>query len=87
MGVLNARPRRPRDKAKVESGVQLVQRWILAALRNQRFTSLAELNAAVRVLVTRLNERPMRKLRTTRAVLFETVEKPALRPLPAEPHV
>ena len=87
MGVLNARPRRPRDKAKVESGVQLVQRWILAALRNRRFTSLTELNAAIRVLVTRLNERPMRKLKTTRAVLFETVEKPALRPLPAEPYV
>lgn len=87
IGVLNARPRRPRDKAKVESGVQLVQRWILAALRNQRFTSLAELNTAIRVLVTRLNARPMRKLKTTRAALFETVEKPALRPLPVEPYV
>lgn len=87
MGVLAARPRRPRDKAKVESGVQVVQRWILAALRNRRFTSLGELNAAIAVLTTKLNNRPMRKLKTTRAALFETVEKPALRPLPIDPYV
>ena len=87
MGVLAARPRRPRDKAKVESGVQVVQRWILAALRNRRFSSLGELNAAIAALTTKLNNRVMRKLNTTRAALFETVEKPALRPLPIEPYV
>ena len=87
IGVLAARPRKPRDKAKVESGVQLVQRWILAKLRNHRFTSLAELNAAIRPLVDALNHRSMRKLKTSRAALFEGVERHALRPLPIEPYV
>ena len=82
-----ARPRKPRDKAKVESGVQLVQRWILARLRNRRFTSVAELNGAIRTLVIDLNNRPMRRLKTTRAALFEGVEKHALRALPVEPYV
>jgi transposase len=87
IAVVAARPRKPRDKAKVESGVQLVQRWILAKLRNRRFTSLAQLNAAIAELVTQLNDRTMRKLHTTRAALFETVERAALRPLPVEPYV
>jgi transposase len=87
MGVLSARPRKPRDKAKVESAVQLVQRWILAKLRNQRFTSLAALNAAISPLVAALNNRLMRKLKTTRAALFAAVEKPALRAVPVEPYV
>lgn len=87
IAVLAARPRKPRDKAKVESGVQLVQRWILARLRNRRFTSLAELNSAIRTLVIDLNNRPMRRLKTTRAALFEAIEKHALRALPAEPYV
>jgi len=87
IGVLPARPRKPRDKAKVESGVQVAQRWILARLRNHRFTSLADLNAAIRPLVADLNNRLMRKLKTTRAALFTRVEKPALRALPAEPYV
>jgi transposase len=86
IGVLPARPRKPRDKAKVESGVQLVQRWIVARLRNCRFTSLAELNVAIRKLTMDLNDRPMKRLKTSRAALFEAVEKPALRPLPAEPY-
>jgi len=86
IGVLPARPRKPRDKAKVESGVQLVQRWIVARLRNRRFTSLAELNAAIRSLTTYLNNRPMRWLKTSRAALFEAVERHALRPLPVEPY-
>jgi transposase len=85
--VFAARPRKPRDKAKVESAVQLVQRWIVAALRNRRFHSLAELNSAIGELVIRLNARPMRKLKTTRLYLFESVDKPALRALPAEPYV
>jgi transposase len=87
IGVLPARPRKPRDKAKVESGVQIAQRWIIACLRNQRFHSLAELNAAIAPLVDRLNARRMRRLDTSRAALFEAVEKPALKPLPAEPFV
>lgn len=87
IGVLPARPRKPRDKAKVESGVQIAQRWIIACLRNQRFHSLAELNAAIAPLVDRLNARRMRRLDTSRAALFEMVEKPALKPLPAEPYV
>lgn len=87
MGVVAARPRKPRDKAKVESAVQVVQRWILARLRNLRFTSLAKLNAAIAPLVAALNNRLMRKLKTTRAALFATVEHPALRALPIEPYV
>ncbi len=58
--IIPARPYKPRDKAKVEVGVQVVQRWILARLRNQRFFSLAELNRAIRELVDQLNDRPMR---------------------------
>ena len=80
--VLPARPYRPRDKAKVEVGVQVVQRWILARLRHQRFFSLAELNSAIAKLVEQLNDRMMRGLGTTRRALFERFERPALLPLP-----
>lgn len=85
--ILPARVRRPRDKAKVEAGVLVVERWILARLRNQRFVSLAELNAAIAALVTDLNGRPMRKLGVSRRQLFEELDRPALLPLPAEPFV
>jgi len=80
--VLPARPYRPRDKAKVEVGVQVVQRWILARLRHQRFFSLAELNSAIAELVEQLNDRMMRGLGTTRRILFEQFDRPALLPLP-----
>ncbi len=80
--VLPARPYKPRDKAKVEVGVQVVQRWILARLRHQRFFSLAELNAAIAGLVEQLNDRTMRGLGTTRRTLFEQFDRPALLPLP-----
>ena len=70
--VIPARPYKPRDKAKVEVGVQVVQRWILARLRNRRFFSLAELNQAIRDLVTQLNDRPMRGWGTTRRALLRT---------------
>jgi len=83
--VIPARVRKPRDKAKVEAGVLIVERWILAALRNRRFFNLAELNAAIRELLARLNHRKFRKLDTTRAKLFEALEQPVLKPLPAEP--
>lgn len=80
--ILPARPYKPRDKAKVEVGVQAVQRWILARLRHQQFFSLTELNAAIGELLERLNDRPMRGLGTTRRALFEQVERPTLLPLP-----
>ena len=68
--IIPARPYKPRDKAKVEVGVQVVQRWILARLRNRRFFSLAELNRAIRELVDQLNDRPMRGWGTTRRALY-----------------
>jgi transposase len=85
--VLPARVRRPRDKAKVEVAVQVVQRWVLARLRHQRFFSLVELNDAIRALMADLNNRPMRHLGTSRQALFETLEQPALLKLPADPYV
>jgi transposase len=75
------------SKAKVEVGVLVVERWILARLRNQRFFSLAELNAAIAALVTDLNARPMRRLAVSRRQLFEELDRPALSPLPAEPYI
>jgi len=83
--VIPARVRKPRDKAKVEAGVLVVERWILAALRHRTFFTLAELNEAIRELLIRLNNRKFRKLDTTRAKLFESLEKPMLKPLPSEP--
>jgi transposase len=85
--ILPARPRKPRDKAKVEVGVQVVERWILARLRNQRFFSLAELNGAIRTLLDALNGQPMRRLGVSRRQLFEELDRPALAALPAEPYV
>lgn len=83
--VMPARPRRPRDKAKAEVGVQICERWILAVLRHRTFFSLAELNGAIAELRDKLNHRKFRKLNTTRARLFEELDRPALRPLPSEP--
>jgi transposase len=85
--VVPARPYKPRDKAKVEVAVQVAQRWIVARLRNRRFFSLAELNAAIRDLVDRLNDRVTRHLGASRRQLFEDLERPALKPLPAAPYV
>lgn len=84
VAVLPARPRKPRDKAKVENAVQVVQRWIIAALRKRRFYSLGEVNVAIAELLIRLNNKPFRKRQGTRADLFAAIEKPALRPLPPE---
>ncbi len=84
--VLPARPRHPRDRAKVEVGVQVVERWILAVLRHHTFTSLAEANAAIRELLDRLNARPFKKRDGSRRLLFEALDHPALRPLPATPY-
>ena len=84
--VIPARPYKPRDKAKVEVGVQVVQRWILARLRNRRFFSLAELNETIRELVEQLNDRPMRGWGTSRRALYEQIDRPALQPLPPTPY-
>jgi transposase len=87
-GVLPARPRRPRDKAKVEVGVLIMERWILGRLRNRRFHSLGELNQAITELLARLNdERQIRRLGVTRRQLLDDLDRPALKPLPAEPYV
>ncbi len=86
VAILPARVRKPRDKAKVEVAVQVVQRWILARLRNRRFFSLAELNAAIGELLGEINRRIMRHLGASRQELYEQVDRPALQPLPAEPY-
>jgi transposase len=80
--IVPARPYKPRDKAKVEVGVQVVERWILARLRHHRFFSLAALNDAIRTLLDDLNARSMRGLGTSRRALFEQLDRPALLPLP-----
>ena len=85
--VLPARPRKPRDKAKVEVGVQIAQRWILARLRNVRCFSLAELNQHIARLLEELNHRRMRVYGKSRRELFEQIERPHLHPLPAHPFV
>jgi len=81
---LPARVGRPQDKAKVESAVQVVQRWILARLRHRTFFSLAELNAAIRELLEDLNSRRFRKLPGSRRSQYDGLDRPALLPLPAE---
>ncbi|MBI3758818.1 MAG: IS21 family transposase [Deltaproteobacteria bacterium] len=80
--VIPARPYKPKDKAKVEVGVQVVERWILARLRNRQFFSLGELNQAIRGLLTDLNERAFKKLPGSRASAFYEIDRPALKPLP-----
>jgi transposase len=82
--VLPARIRKPRDKAKVEVAVQIVSRYLLGRLRNRRFFSLDELNAAVRDCVTAINAKVMQRLGKSRNELFATLDRPALKPLPAE---
>lgn len=84
--IIPARVRRPRDKAKVEVGVQLVERWILARLRHRRFFSLVELNAAIAEALEGLNTRAFKKLEGSRRSLFETLDRPALKPLPIAPY-
>ena len=87
VAILPTRVRKPRDKAKVESGVLVVERWILASLRHRQFFSLTELNAAISDLLGKLNARSFRKLPGCRRDHFEQLDRPALRPLPAEPYV
>ncbi|SEE86425.1 Transposase [Rhizobiales bacterium GAS191] len=84
VGILPARPRRPRDKAKVEAGVRLAQTYILGRLRRQTFFSLAECNAAIATAAERINGHVMRRLGVSRRELFESIERPALRSLPTD---
>jgi transposase len=85
--ILPARPRRPRDKAKVEAAVLIIERWLLGRLRHRRFYSLAELNAAIGELLHQLNEqRPGRRLGVTRRALLEELDRPHLKGLPNEPY-
>jgi transposase len=86
VAILPARARRPRDKAKAEAGVLLVERWILAVLRNRTFFSLEELNREIGLLLERLNARPFKKLPGSRREWFEKIDRPALRPLPRHPY-
>lgn len=85
--IIPARARHPKDKAKVEAGVQLVTRWILAALRNRKFFSLDELNSAIKELLERLNSKPFQKMPGSRRSLFETLDRPAAKALPETPYV
>jgi transposase len=82
--IIPARPRKPRDKAAVEAGVQLAQRWILACLRHERFHSLGALNARIRELLDRLNARTFQKRDGSRRAAFDTLDRPAMRPLPPQ---
>ena len=82
--ILPTRTYRPRDKAAVEAGVQVVERWVLAPLRHRQFFSLAELNDAIGQKVVELNGRAFRGEPTSRRELFEELERPALKPLPKE---
>lgn len=83
-GVVPARPGRPKDKAKVENGVRIIQRWIVAALRHRVFFSVDEMNVAIRELLEIANNRPMQVLKKSRRELFLELDKPHALPLPAE---
>lgn len=85
--VIPARIRRPKDKSKAEAGVLVVERWILAALRNRKFFSINELNQAIKELLVRLNDKQFKKLPGTRRSWFEETEKSTLIPLPQVPYV
>lgn len=84
--VTPARPYKPKDKAKVENAVLVVERWIMARLRHMMFFTLAELNQHIRILLKDLNNRPFKKLPGSRQSQFELLDKPAMKPLPAKPY-
>ena len=84
--ILPTRVKKPRDKAKVENGLLLVERWILARLRNETFFSLAALNHRIGQLLEKLNHRPFQKLPGTRYSAFQEIDQPALKPLPDQPY-
>jgi transposase len=82
IAVIPARAYKPRDKAKAENGVLVAERWIIARLRDRKFYSIGEANAAIRACVAEINARPFQKMDGSRQSLFEQLERPALRPLP-----
>lgn len=84
--IMPARPYKPKDKAKAEVGVQIVERWIMARLRHDTFFSLGQLNSRIRELLIELNQRPLKKLPGSRQSQFEAIDKPALKPLPEQPY-
>ena len=84
MAVIPARPYKARDKAKVEAAVLMAERWIIAVVRNRRFHSLAEADVAIAACVGAINARPFKKMAGSRTELYETIDRPALRPLPAD---
>jgi transposase len=86
VAVIPARPYKPRDKAKAENAVLVVQRWILARLRHHTFFSLVELNQCIRALLKDLNNRPFKQLPGCRRSAFEQFDRPALKPLPVQPY-
>ncbi len=79
-----ARPYKPKDKAKAENAVLLVERWIMMRLRHQTFYTFKELNLAIRALMDELNQREMKQYGASRKALFEKLDKPALKPLPKQ---
>ena len=86
VAVVPARPYKPKDKAKAEVGVQIVERWILARLRHHSFFSLAEVNQCIKVLLEELNSRLFKQLPGNRKQAFEKLDSPVLRPLPSHPY-
>jgi hypothetical protein len=82
--VIPTRVNKPKDNSKAEVGVQVVERWVLAAIRNRTFFGLEELNTSIRELTEQLNNRRFKKLLTSRRELFEKLDQPALKPLPSE---
>jgi len=86
IAVIPARVRKPKDKAKVEAAVGLATRWILAVLRNRTFFSIAEARSAVRELLDKLNDRQFKRMKGSRRSLYETIDRPALKPLPMVPY-
>ena len=87
VAIIPARVRKPKDKAKVEVGVQIVEQSILAPLRNRVFFSLYEANEAIKSLLEKLNNKPFQKLAGSRKSVFEEIEKEVLHPLPTEPYM
>jgi transposase len=81
--VIPTRVAKPKDKPKAEGSILIAQRWVLAALRHETFFTLADLNAAIRVRLDAINDRPMKVIGVSRRTLFEQIDRPALKPLPA----
>ena len=81
--IFPARPKKPKDKPKVEKNVQIIEQRIVAGLRNQRFYSIEELNLKIAQLIAKINDKPYQKLEGSRSIVFEELDKPALQPLPS----